>query len=73
MMTKADYQVLAVAMRDGKRELIERGFHDGIAQEVQRIVEVNLVEALAADNPRFNRKLFEQATYPYAEQEGVGG
>lgn len=65
-MTKADYQIIAVALRESKKELISRGLIGAEVQEAARVLEEHLQLALLADNGRFDRKLFEQASYPYA-------
>jgi len=65
MMKLADYQVIAVALREGKRELVARGIIGPEARLAVEVLEANLVEALHADNPEFGRTRFEQDSYPY--------
>lgn len=71
MINRADYQTIAVALREAKKELISRGLTDPGAQKAARVIEEHISLALLADNPRFDPKTFERATYPYPYQEGV--
>jgi hypothetical protein len=59
-VTKKDYELIAKAIRAGKEEH-ERFFGEGPHSQVLAFTGL-LADAFAADNPRFDRRRFLEAT-----------
>lgn len=61
-MTRKDYQIIAGVFKAEMKEWGDGGgSRDGVAEAALEDTAARLADALAADNPRFNRKTFMAA------------